>query len=119
MYVMTKEKQENDVVKDICIVSPRFDIDEVRRVKALIRFKLKSMVTKNVEEGMELHDIHTMMKFGRCTNIGLIGNALHCMRIRVPGKVRDSIYELYPIYNEGNIDLTIGKAYTIDKNHVF
>ena len=116
MYIMTKEiNSETETVKTICITSPRFDIDDVRRVKALIRFKLKNVVVEQQQEGMEVHNINTMMKFGRCTAIGTVNNALYKMFIRVPGKVNDSIYVLIPIYKEGEIYLTIKNAYTTDK----
>lgn len=118
MFVMTKVKQDNDEVKEIFITNPRFDIDEARRVKAFIRFKLKTATVTKAEAGMEVHDIHTMMKFGRCLSMATINGALYELRIRVAGKEKDSIYVLQPLYKDGDIHLNIADAYSIDKGTV-
>lgn len=117
MYILTNEiTVDESKVKYQCITSPRFDIDEVRRVKAMLRFKLKNVAVEQSQENMEIHDIHTMMKYGRCTEIGTFNGALYRMIVRVPGKVNDNVYIIHPIYKEGDIYLTIKNAYTIDKN---
>lgn len=118
MFVMTKTKKDNDEVKEIFVTNPRFDIDEARRIKAFIRFKLKTVTVTKAEKGMEVHDIHTMMKYGRCISMSTINGALYEMKIRVAGKEKDSIYVLQPIYKEGNIHLNIVDGRSIDKNTI-
>ena len=118
MYVMTTDKQDADEITELFITNPRFDIDGVRRIKALIRFKLKSVTVTNAEDNMEMHDIHTIMKYGRCLSISTIGGALYEMRVRVANKDNDSIYIMRPIYDNGNIHLNIVDAYSIDKHIV-
>ena len=115
MFVMTRTKQDSDVVKKVGITDPRFDIDGARRVKALIRFKLKTCTVAKADEGMEVHDIHTMMKFGRCTEMSTINGALYEMVIRVAGKESDSMYVLHPTYKDGDIHLDIANAYITPK----
>lgn len=119
MFVMTREKTEEDEVRDLFITNPRFDIDDVRKIKAVIRFKLKDApIVESIDEGIEIHDIHTMMKFGRCIGISTIGGALYHMVLRVAGKDTDTVYVLQPIYRDGKISLTIKRGYSIDKNMV-
>lgn len=113
MYVMTRQKNEEDNVVFTFINSPRFDIDEVRRIKALIRFKLGKIVSD--KEDVEAKNITTIMKFGRCTSISTINNALYGMSIRLAGKEQDTIYKFTTTYNEGKIDITFTDIYNINK----
>lgn len=118
MYVVTTDKQDTDEIQELFITNPRFNIDEVRRIKALIRFHLKSVTVTKAQDGMEMHNIHTIMKYGRCLSISTIGGALYEMRVRVANKDNDSIYIMRPIYDRGNIHLNIIDAYSIDKHIV-
>lgn len=110
MFVMMREKQDTDKVKTIFVENPRFDIDEVRRIKAFIRFNTKSVTVNKQAPNMVIHDLHTMLKFGRCVSITTIGGALYRLCICVAGKEKDSMYVLQPIYKDGDIYLTIVSA---------
>lgn len=113
MYIMTREKQEIDTVKCIPIENPRFDIDEVRRIKAFIRFNVRSCV-QNADVVMH-HDLDTIFKFGRCTSISTIGGALYRLCIRVAGKEQDTEYILQPKYVSGGIFLTVVSVLSVAK----
>ena len=117
MYVMTREKNEGDVVKESFITSPRFDIDEVRRVKAMIRFKADNIKINDCEDGVECA-LYTIMKYGRCISISTISGALYQMRLRVAGKENDFMYVITPIYKDDKVSVTIEKAYKINKDTV-
>ena len=114
MYVMTREKNEGDTIKTLHITSPKFDIDEIRRIKAFIRFKTKCIVVKKAEDSMEMHDLNTIFKYGRCISIRTIDHALHGLTVRVSGKEKDSVYDFSVVYNNGSIFLTVENAYSIN-----
>lgn len=116
MFIMMREKQETDQIKTIFVTNPRFDIDEVRRIKAFIRFNTKSVTVEKQAPDMVIHDLHTMLKFGRCTSISTIGGALYQLCINVAGKEKDSVYTLQPTYKDGDIYLTIVSADLIPVN---
>lgn len=118
MFVMTRKKNETDEVKDLFITNPRLDIDEIRKIKAMIRFKTKDIIVEHTEEGIEVLDIHTLMKYSRCLGISTIGGALYQMTLRVAGKDEDTIYTVETLYKNGNIELTIKNAYKVDKHLV-
>lgn len=113
MYIMTREKQETDTVKHVPIENPRFDIDEVRRIKAFIRFNITFCV-QNDNVTMH-HDLDTLFKFGRCTAISTIGGALYRLNIRVAGKEQDTIYIFQPMYVDGGIHLTVVSMFSVPK----
>lgn len=113
---MTNPKVENDTIKTLSITSPRFDIDEVRKVKSAVRFKTKNVQVLHAEDDMKMHDLNTICKYGRCTEIQTIGGALYKMTIRVAGTESDSVYELQPLYQNDSIYLTIENAYKINKD---
>lgn len=120
MYIMTRTKNDDDIIIESFITSPRFDIDDVRRVKAAIRFKQGIVTVKDCDSDVALPSIDTIMKYGRCVKIGLISGALYEMCIRLAGKDKDRVFIMHPIHKEdGKIDIDITKAYLLDKNEIF
>lgn len=118
MFVMTREVTEEDNVKDLFITNPRFDIDEVRKIKAMIRFHTKDIKVEFMDADVKLCDIHTLMKFSRCIGISTVNGALYQIRLRLPGKEQDTMYHITTLYKDDGIYLTVTNAHHIDKNSV-
>ena len=101
MYIKTKNAEDGER-KRIYITSPLFDIDDVRKIKAFIRFN-----SGDVRYEGRCHDKDTILKFGRVTYIVLDNYALHSMAIRMHTKQGDVLYDVETTYNDGRCDLTI------------
>lgn len=118
MFIKTTNftPKETDVEKTVTIGSPRFVVEEVRKLKAFIRFHCKDLRVHKQQVGMEIHDLYTIMKYGRCNSYQMIANAVHTMTVRVPGKESDSVYVLGLLYEDGNVIVTIKDCYTVSKD---
>ena len=71
MLIMRKEKNANDVVEKFHISQPTFDLDDVYKVKSLIRRHTTKITSTEhfkkmqKERNIPLLPIYTIMKYGR------------------------------------------------------
>lgn len=102
MYIKT-EKHVEGTEKNCHIENPRFDIESIRKIKSLIRFKIGEITGDELQ-----HDMNVIMKYGRCYEYQTINGALTKMKIRVAGKENnDTYYTIVPTYNNGKIDIEV------------
>ena len=126
MKIMTRKMNENDKVKRYH-VKQGLDIDEIRKVKAYIRFNTKLVTIsdhanykRQLKKMAYMIDINTIFKKGECFEIKMINNKLWRLSIRLYGNKKDYIYVLEPLlYDKECILLNIVSVYTNRKtdNH--
>lgn len=108
MFIMTEELQEGDVIKNITIDTPNFPIDDVKKIKALLRFKAKF---ENLGENSK----DMIFKYGRCFKIRTIHGALYQLFIRKSTAGKDKVFVFEPrYYNADNIVCKLITQYEVE-----
>lgn len=108
MFIMNEELQEGDVIKNITIDTPNFPIDDVKKIKALLRFKAKF---ENLGENSK----DMIFKFGRCFKIRTIHGALYQLFIRKSTAGKDKVFVFEPrYYNADNIVCKLITQYEVE-----
>ena len=110
MYIKTKDCDETAKIEEIFITSPRFDIEDVKKIKAFIRFNIS-----NIVYGENAQDINTILKFGRVRSIIMASGALQALNIRVAGKDKDTIYHVTVQYNNGKCSVHVARIGELEK----
>ena len=120
MLIMNRDKHVKDVVKKYHISQPTFDIDDVYKIKSVIRRKTTKIVSTEhfkemqKERNIPLYPIYTIMKYGRVFEIKMIRGMLYRLSIRMEAKnKKDYIYVIEPKFvDESNIRVTFVSCYT-------
>ena len=109
MLIMRKEKNANDVVEKFHISQPTFDLDDVYKVKSLIRRHTTKITSTEhfkkmqKERNIPLLPIYTIMKYGRVFEIKTIRGMLYRMAIRIQyHNNKDIVYVIQPTFNDLN-----------------
>lgn len=124
MLIMRKEKNANDVVKKYHISQPEFDLDDVYKVKSLIRRHTSKIIstehfkTMQHERNIKLLPIYTIMKYGRVFEIKTIRGMLYRMAIRIKyHNNKDIIYVIEPRFIEANnVEVRFISCYKNNRN---